>query len=327
MNRHAQLDHTYRGRRKWLRFRSPRAGATHGVCYDDSACDSDSETHGKASHPMAIHQSLIDPIDVLLPELPPSLEGVRIVHLSDLHVRRNRLRHRRMVAQLERLRLDLVVLTGDYVDQPGDEPVGLEVMDRLCRAMRPRLGIYGVFGNHDTPQTRDLFTRLPVHWLNDTCHRPEGVPLEVAGFLTGMIRRPDVIATLLGLTPSRATDKPDQVSAAGETRPLRVLLSHFPTYLPAVADLSVDLMFAGHTHGGQWRLPGRRAMYNSSDLPKQLTSGLLRHRNTLCVVSRGLGETILPLRVLCPPHIPLYTLRRGPMPGRQTDHVLNIQPW
>jgi hypothetical protein len=105
------------------------------------------------------------------------------------------------------------------------------------------------------------------------------------------------------------------------------MLSHYPMYLPTVADMGVDLMFSGHTHGGQWRVPFAGALYNSSDLPMFLSSGILRHRRTLCVVSRGLGETWLPIRFFCPPHMPLYTLHRGPLPGQHTDRLENVQPW
>ena len=106
-----------------------------------------------------------------------------------------------------------------------------------------------------------------------------------------------------------------------------MLLSHYPTYLPVAADLGVDVVFSGHTHGGQCRLARQVVPFNSCDLPMDLTAGLLRHRDTLCAVSRGLGETFLPLRVLCPPQLPVYTLRRGPLPGSPTQHVENVQPW
>ena len=274
---------------------------------------------------MPLDRVLIDPFDLTLPNLPLSLEGFRIVHLSDLHIHRHRGRHRQIAAGLDLMRVDLAVLTGDYIDRPGDEEVGLKVMGEICGRLRPRLGTYGVFGNHDTPTARRCFESLPVHWLNDTCHGLSGVPLQLVGMTTGMTRRPDVVETLLSL--GRDQTGHDTTPGATADQTVRVLLSHLPTYLPTAADLGVDLMFSGHTHGGQCRLPRRRVLYNSCDLPLGLTSGLLRHRDTLCAVSRGLGETILPIRAFCPPHLPVYTLRRGPMPGRSTDHVVNVMPW
>jgi hypothetical protein len=115
--------------------------------------------------------------------------------------------------------------------------------------------------------------------------------------------------------------------SATAPRTLRLMLAHYPGYLPTAADLGVDLVFSGHTHGGQCRIPPNRALHNSSDLPMHLTSGILRHQRTLCVVSRGLGESLLPLRLFCPPHIPVYTIRRGPLAGEATGAMVNLRPW
>ncbi len=271
---------------------------------------------------------LIHRVELTLPDLPSQLEGIRVVHISDLHVRRLRARHRRVVAGLGLIEVDLAVLTGDYIDAPGDEGIGLAVLTQICQAINPRIATFGVFGNHDTPKLRQQARNLPIHWLQDSGHKPAGWPLEIIGFDAGRYHQPDAVATLehlanIGINhaadPSTTTNQPD--------RTIRVLLSHYPTCLPTAADMGIDLMFAGHTHGGQLRLPGSRSLHNSTDLPDTLTSGVLRHRQTLCVISRGLGESILPLRTFCPPHIPLYTLRRGPMLGQPTDHIENVLPW
>ncbi len=273
---------------------------------------------------MAISRDLINPIDVLLPHLPASLHGLRIVHISDLHIRRHRRRFRRIAADLSLARVDLAFLTGDYIDRSGDEQVGMDVMTEICSNLHARFGIFGVYGNHDTHAVRSLFSDLPVRWLNDDCCQLPDLPLEIVGFDAGLTRRPDALAAVEAMQDVQN----DHVRPDHDAPPIRILLSHFPTYLPTAADLGVDLMFSGHTHGGQFRIPGFGPFYNSTDLPAPLTSGILRHRHTQCVVSRGLGEAgELPIRTFCPPHLPVYTLRLGAMPGQPTDRVVNVRPW
>lgn len=273
---------------------------------------------------MPMSRGLIHPVDLMLPHLPCELEGLKIVHLSDLHIRRARPRHRRIIAALSLLNIDLAVLTGDYIDRPGFEQVGLAIMTEVCDILKPRLGSFGVFGNHDPYGLPALFEQLPIRWLHDEAVPLPDTPLELIGFSASRSHLPDAVASLENLTHPH---KSHNATAKPSTQPLRVLLSHYPTYLPTAADMAVDLMFSGHTHGGQCRLPGPRPYVNSTDLPRHLTSGLLRHHNTLCAVSRGLGEAWIPFRIFCPPQIPIYTLHRGPMPGQPTDHIVNLMPW
>lgn len=263
-------------------------------------------------------RELIHPVDLTLPHLPAPMVGLRIAHISDLHVTRPRLRrrHREVVSALRSCRLDMVIFTGDYITHAGQEQGGLEVMRYITGSLRPRVGMFGVFGNHDTPELRQLFTELPVTWLHNSVHLEAGLGMEILGLGQDRSGDTDVLALLDGVTPP-----PPKV------RWLRVMLCHRPASLPTAADLGVDLLFSGHTHGGQMRLPWFGPLRNSSDYPLRLTSGLLRHRDTICVVSRGLGEVNLPLRLFCDPHLPVYTLRPGPLPGRFTDHVENVKPW
>ncbi len=93
------------------------------------------------------------------------------------------------------------------------------------------------------------------------------------------------------------------------------------------ADLGVDLLLCGHTHGGQCRLPTGHPVINSSDLPLRLTAGILRYRNTLAAVSRGIGYVGVMPRMFCKPHLPVYTLRRGTPPGEYTETLQNLRPW
>ena len=266
---------------------------------------------------MFVFGGLIDPLDICLPDLPSHLIGLRIAHLSDLHVTGRRRRHDRLLADVARARPDVVLLTGDYITAKGDEPPAVELLHRFCDDIRPRHGIYGVFGNHDSPELASAVAELPVTWLRNEAIRPDDLDVEILG----------LDALDFGLAWPDTVEVAAACNGQGEPAGIRMMLCHYSTWLPMAADMGVDLMFSGHTHGGQCRLPGRFALLNRSDLPLRLTSGLLRHKDTICVVSRGLGEARFPVRTFCPPHVPLMTLRRGPMPGRMTWRIDNVRPW
>ncbi|MFP4144775.1 MAG: metallophosphoesterase [Phycisphaeraceae bacterium] len=262
---------------------------------------------------------LLDPVELSLPRLPGALEGLRIAHLSDLHLRRRSRWPRRLAAEFAHQPPDLVALTGDYMNLPGDEQLARDQLARLIDLLHPRLGTFGVFGNHDTQQLRDLADDLPVHWLGDASTRLPDLPLLVMGMEMLFDREPDAAALAIEL--ARHDPAPP-----GEPE-LRLMITHSPVSLATASDLRADLMLCGHTHGGQIRLPGKGALINSTDLPLDLTSGVLRHRETLAGVSRGIGFTGLVPRVLCRGHVPVYTLRRGNLAGRFCNVYENTCPW
>ena len=272
--------------------------------------------------------SLIEPMTLMLPGRggleAAAWEGLRVLHLTDLHVRGPRPRHDRLIAELESLTatgVDLGLLTGDYMSHPGDEGEAMQVLRRVVETLRPRLGWYGVFGNHDTPAfaeaCRERLSR--VRWLVDDAIGSIGADatryrllaargLRISGLHSLTTRQPDPVALLASRQAARAAHADD----VDDGDKLHLLLSHHPRTLAAAAGLGIDCQFSGHTHGGQIRLPGAgsRLLVNSSPLPKPVSSGVLRYGRTRCCVSRGLGEMTLRLRVCCPPHAPLYTLVR-----------------
>lgn len=266
---------------------------------------------------------LIQNVDLLLPRLPAALEGLRIAHLTDLHARRPRRRFDHAAALLVNQRVDLVALTGDYMEGRHDKDGACKALARICQVLRPRLGIFGVYGNHDTPPFRDLCQTLPVCWLvNSVYHHPE-LPLKILGLDTSNSMTIDPVQLLMDPDFSDSNnDSPQNAS-----RPLRLLLSHLPPTLLTASDLDADLMLAGHTHGGQVR-PWGQPLANSTHWPLKFTCGVFRHRQTLACVSRGLGETgLASFRFLCPPHLPLYTLRRGNLPGPDSDAITCLRMW
>lgn len=263
-------------------------------------------------------RKLIFEWDITLPHLPTALSGVRIAHLTDLHITHDRHRYKRIIAELTTRRIDLVALTGDYMSGLQMPEASFTVMSRILKNVQPRYGFYGVFGNHDTPDLIDAFTwQLDVTWLNDETAMVGDLPLQLLGVNGKDNTRPGS----LGIA-----DKIQRIDRAGNPI-VSVVLSHFPCFLPLASDIGADVQLSGHTHGGQLRLPWLGAFVNHSDLPLKYSSGMLRHGNTLGLVSRGLGEVGLPMRMLCPPHLPLYTFRRGPLPGVACTSTIGLSQW
>lgn len=248
-----------------------------------------------------------------LPGLPPALDGLRVLHLTDLHLGRfNSAAYlRAVVDQGNALAPDLVVLTGDYVHGSSRfvEPVAA-IMGRL----RSRFGSIGVLGNHDHWEGTALCKRALAHhhirlvdnrhlWLGPSGlveRRPTEGGLVVCGVGDYWEDARDLDAALGGVDPSAP----------------RLLLGHNPDYAEDPVARSgryrVDLMLAGHTHGGQVRLPGTRGLITPSLYGTKYASGLVQGPAFPVHVSTGVGVTILPVRLLVRPELVLLTLRARP---------------
>ena len=192
-------------------------------------------------------------------------------------------------------------------------------MRQIVDACPPRIGAFGVYGNHDTADLLRRLVDLPVRWLNNEAWHSEDLPLTVLGVeCEGYTFHGDLLGTLLHEGPV------DRAS-----RRFRLLLAHAPGWLSPASEVGIDLVLSGHTHGGQVRLPRGRILYNGMDSwPKRLTAGVMQRRRTFSVISRGLGEAYLErLRLWCPPHVLLITLRRATGPIESTDLPVARQRW
>lgn len=223
---------------------------------------------------------------------------LRIVHLSDIHVERITRRERAMLAQVDALQPDLILLTGDYLNidythDPTAQRHGRELLSQL----NARYGVYAIRGSPpvDAPDAMAaLFDDSPIRLLQDEVVRidVEGTPIYLAGIETvrGRINAA-VVSSLMKQIP------PDAFS---------ILLYHSPDVITAAADAGVDLYLAGHTHGGQIRLPFYGAIVTFSALGKRFEAGQYQVGGTVLYVSRGIGMEGLRLpraRFLCPPEI------------------------
>ncbi|MFQ5875231.1 MAG: metallophosphoesterase [Dehalococcoidia bacterium] len=251
--------------------------------------------------------------DVELSTLPPSLEGMTILHLSDLHVSGNNGVLSRFLSRLSDVEADLVVITGDLVDSEA----GIEPCTEMLGALRGRYGVYSVMGNHDHftyPVWSVLLGIFRYHRLLPTRRIVESLESRGIRVLNNESLRLEIgdeVVHLAGIDDifCRADDLPKAVENIGEDG-LKVLLCHSPDVLDDATALGFDLVLAGHTHGGQVRLPFVGALTTHTLKPLRPASGIIRRNTTTMHVSQGLGTTGLPIRFLCPPEATLLRLVR-----------------
>ena len=241
--------------------------------------------------------------EIALPHWPERLDGLRVALVSDLHAGGPRVTPRRLdriVAAVEGAAPDLVALTGDYVDPEvlgGRRAEPADVATRLARIRAP-LGALAVLGNHDWRHEGHAVAAALRHAglrvLENESVRLEarGGPLWIAGVGDLRERDPRVGSALAGVP-------------AGE--PV-LLLSHDPDVFPYVP-ARVSLTMAGHLHGGQVDLPIVRRVMPSRH-GSRFKEGHIVESGRHLFVSKGVGETGLPLRVAARAEVPILVLRK-----------------
>lgn len=236
---------------------------------------------------------------IYLRRLPPALDGLRLVHLSDFHYGPlTDSRHlERAVQAANDLRPDLILLTGDYISQ---DRVYAAPCAELVGRLRARFGVYAVLGNHDhwtdAALITDLFRAEGVRLLLN-----EGMRLDLRGESFWLAGVNDTMVGLEDLSLALAGSSDDE---------MKLLLAHNPIILRRAARAGVDLVLSGHTHGGQVTLRPEKS--RSGRPRRRLLRGLGRRGNTQIYVTRGLGTVVLPIRYGCPPEVSVLELHSMP---------------
>jgi uncharacterized protein len=235
--------------------------------------------------------------EVVSDGLPPAFDGYTILHLSDLHVDISEGAMRCLVELLGGLRYDLCVLTGDYRGKTFGpfEPT----LDGIARVKARIDGpVYAVLGNHDSIQMVPGLEAMGIRMLLNECET---------------IARGDQQIYLAGIDDAHYF-RVDNIEKAGAAIPegaFSILLSHTPEIYRQAAHAEFNLLLSGHTHGGQICLPGSIPITLDSVLPRRLGAGAWRYHGMSGYTSVGVGSSIIPVRLNCPPEITLHHLRCG----------------
>lgn len=239
--------------------------------------------------------------------LPGAFDGYRIAHVSDLHNTEMGKDNKKLITMLRESKPDIICITGDIIDSRHTD---IEIAMRFVKAAMEIAPCYYVTGNHEARVSEydELKTGMEAVGV---------VILEDEKTEVGLVNS---AITLIGVNdPSYQTD---YLFGDAETVMLEklselhsdengftVLLSHRPELFEVYADNNMDLVLSGHAHGGQFRLPfvGGLVAPNQGLFAKY-DAGLYTEENTNMIVSRGIGNSILPFRFNNRPEVILIDL-------------------
>lgn len=238
--------------------------------------------------------------DLPLQHWPAELSGLRVALIADLHIGApwiDLAKVQRVVELTNAAHPDLVLLAGDFVgiQVPGARPIAPGIFAPVLGRLSAPLGVYAVLGNHDTlfgsARVGDALAAAGIRMMDD-----RAVELERGNgkfWLVGLAE--------FNQRPWRWEQVVEQVPAGAPM----ILFTHQP-YLFKRLPARVNLMLAGHTHGGQINLLPVRLLLNP-DIQQHLAGHYLEQTDLF--VTRGIGTSIIPARINAPPEISLLTLR------------------
>jgi uncharacterized protein len=228
-----------------------------------------------------------------LPQIPPAWDGLKILHLSDLHFcgTPDRSFYDHVVKHCQDWDADIVALTGDFVDTDHHHRWIVPILGRL----RWKIGALAILGNHDAWReaalVRRRLRRLGVRVLETRWETLDvrGHPMIVIGHEGPWFHSPDL--------------------SGCPVDGFRLCLSHTPDNLGWAKRHGIDLVLAGHVHGGQIRLPLVGSIFVPSKYSRRYDGGTFHEGPTVMHVSRGLAGEV-PLRYNCRPEATLVVLQR-----------------
>jgi predicted MPP superfamily phosphohydrolase len=246
-------------------------------------------------------------VEVLLDRLPADLEGLRILHLSDIHLGAF-LSERELARVIDAscaLRPHIAFVTGDFISAAGDP---LEACIRQLARVKADAGMFGCLGNHER------YARAEAK--ASALAAEAGIPI-----LRGqarLLRWGNAVLNVAGVDYQRGSSREKYLLGAQQLvypEGFNVLLSHNPDVFPVAARQGYDLLLSGHTHGGQVTFEILDESINPARFFTPYVRGLYRLRpedtSTAAYVTPGIGTIGIPARIGAPPEISLLTLRKA----------------
>lgn len=243
-------------------------------------------------------------------KLPKEFDGFRILQISDLH---NKNFYGRLSEKIKEANPDIIVITGDLIDRRNTR---IDIAAEFVQEVVKIAPTYYVSGNHEqlSPEytkLKEVLEKLSVENIENSYEKLSRGENELG--LMG-IADPAILqneGTYLWDDSSLYVENSLKELFKDIDTDFNILLSHRPEKFHVYKKMNVDLVFSGHAHGGQIRIPfvGGLIAPNQGFFPKY-TKGIYNEGATSMVVSRGLGNSIFPLRVFNPPELVVVTLKK-----------------
>ncbi|MDQ0413499.1 metallophosphoesterase [Mesobacillus stamsii] len=237
--------------------------------------------------------------------LPAGFDGVKIIQFSDTHLGFQYTVEQlgKLVAQINELNPDLIVFTGDLLDDPRRLTEEKNKIITLLSQLDGPLGKFAVYGNHDHGgYGSDLYKQMMEQsgftlLLNDSVAVKllDGSSIWISGIDDAMLGKPNFAEAMTKIPEGSYT----------------ILLSHAPDKADEAAQYSIQLQLSGHSHGGQIQIPFYGPLITPPFAEKYAEGfyGAAHNKEFKLYVNRGLGTTRLPFRFLSQPELTLFTLR------------------
>lgn len=240
-------------------------------------------------------------------KIPPNFNGYKIVQLSDLHSKSFGNDQKNLVKKIKNLEPDSIVFTGDLIDSYRyDEEPSLILMERLVQ-IAP---VYYVTGNHEwwSGKFDSLEDKLKIIGVQVMRNKTEEITIGTDKIQIIGIDDPANVEESYEETDKTEKNITDLIDIEGEDY-FQILLSHRPEMFSLYDKYGFDIVFSGHAHGGQFRIPfvGGLIAPDQGFFP-EYTSGKYTSDNTTMIVNRGLGNSIIPIRIFNRPEIVVVTL-------------------
>jgi uncharacterized protein len=243
-------------------------------------------------------------------KIPKGFDGFRILQVSDFH---NKNYHGRLSEKIKKINPDIVVITGDLIDRRNTR---IDIAAEFVQELVKIAPTYYVSGNHEQlsgkyVELKEVLGKLKVRNIDNSnvLLKRGGAELRLMGIADPAIQQNE--GTYLWDDSSQYVENSLKKLFNDVDTNFSILLSHRPEKFHVYKKVNVDLVFSGHAHGGQIRIPfiGGLIAPNQGLLPKY-TKGIYNEGTTSMVVSRGLGNSVFPLRVFNPPELVVVTLKK-----------------